>query len=183
MQSRDADIDQNANVTYRLVERSGAASNFRISFLYGTVTTASDLSDVNYDEFEIRLVIADNGSPPEQDSLQFVIIVDSRVAYEGGGSGGGQEAPLADASDDDGGSSSSATITAVVVVLCVFVLLVVGIIAGIVLMRRKKKPKQQQKLDDTPYDAERKDLKGVDGPFTLSDSLVSTSKFMQHVLL
>ena len=46
---------------------------------------------------------------------------------------------------------------------------------------RQKQQQQRQKLDDTPYDAERKDLKaGVDGPFTLSDSLVSTSTSSLH---
>ena len=47
-------------------------------------------------------------------------------------------------------------------------------------LREKRKAPKEERLDDTPYDAERKDISGFDGPLTPTDSVVS-KLFIYHM--
>ena len=78
---RDADVDANARLSFKLVEDRSDRGIFRIDPSRGTIFVNSKLSDFDYRTFRLTIVASDNGSPSKSQSAELKVHVNRTIPF------------------------------------------------------------------------------------------------------
>jgi protocadherin delta 1 len=78
IRATDADVGDNAIMTYRLLSGSHP---FRIDIQNGAISVADDISSFNLKTVSIPVLVSDNGESPLNDTVGFTITINSSIPY------------------------------------------------------------------------------------------------------
>ena len=122
--ARDDDIGSNSRLHYELID--GRTDLFSVNATTGQIVSVVSLEHVRYQEFGLRLIVQDGGTPAlVSESIDLYIVVDHTVAYVNPG----------DRSGDNAGGEHSLDLRILIVVAVVSAVVVFLVILAIILVR------------------------------------------------
>ena len=78
VQAIDADIDENANLTYRIFSSDDA---FSIQPISGVIVTTRKLDEIDYKKYNLIIAVTDNGASPKRATVNLEIIVNASFPF------------------------------------------------------------------------------------------------------
>ena len=147
----DRDIGQNANLTYHIASGNDLAM-FGMDLTKGTLIVNRNLRDIEYQVFELIILVQDQGIPEKTAAINLNVVVNHSLVY--------QEEEHQGLGDNFTIVVTMATISAIVVII---------LIIAIVLLRKQDNYREHRKyieaskiVKSTTTDTELNSLKGVD---------------------
>ena len=116
----DDDIGDNARISYDILSGDDDGL-FVIEEDLGVISVVEDLTPIDYAEFFLRILVQDHGVPDKADTIDIVLIVDSRLAYY--------------PPDGDGDLLRNSNLTIIIVVAAVSGFIIVILVIAIALLK------------------------------------------------